>query len=76
MADLRAFEPDTDIFKPKPESPRKEPSGEPAYNSPKKTVDLQRSMRHPKITDEVMKRNPFVFALNQAKLKDMNRENQ
>lgn len=76
LADLRAFEVDTDVFKPKPESPRKEASGEPTYASPKKTVDLQRQMRHPKITDDMIKRNPFVFALNQAKLKDMHRESQ
>lgn len=31
-------------------------------------------MRHPDITDEMIKRNPFVFALNQAKIKDMKRE--
>ena len=40
-ADLRAFEVDTDVFKPKVDcSPKEASSGEPTYASPTKKVDL------------------------------------
>ena len=33
-------------------------------------------LRHKSITDTMIQNNPFVFAMNQAKLKDMQRKNE
>ncbi len=63
---MKAFVPDTDTLKPTVD--RLDGSAE--YNSPSKQVDFAKVYRHPAINDDMIKKNPFVFALNQAKLKD------
>jgi hypothetical protein len=56
---MKAFSVETDIFR-----PGFQPVQTATYDSPQRPKDIARSMRHPDITDEMIKRNPFVFALN------------
>lgn len=66
LEDVKAFVTETDTLRPTVDRL----DGSAAYNSPSKQQDFSKVYRHPAITDDMIKKNPFVFALNQAKLKD------